>query len=58
MSTDISAHLIEIATAALQEIKTIHSENQEGVNLEQARLVLAKTSAAILALFHLRQIDS
>lgn len=58
MSINISTHLIGIANEALQEITTIHSENQEGVSLEKARLVLAKTSAAILALFHLRQIDS
>jgi len=58
MLTDISSHLIRVAQSALDEIQTLHTVSQEDVSLEQARMVLAKTSAAILALFHLRQIDS
>lgn len=58
MSAEISSRLITVAQAALDEIRAIHIKNQEGVNLEQARMVLTKTSVAILALFHLRQLDS
>ncbi len=61
MSLDISNQLIDIAERTIAELKQLHIETTTKgvtVTLDQARKVLAKTSEAILALFHLRQIDS